>query len=277
MKAAKRIKIFGAVIAIIAVMLPILLTILYSFETPSILIEWITDSGHKSTWHAIKIAPTCFSLEQYFMLLVEDRGFIRQFLNSIFYALTITAIQVSTGALAAYALCFLKIRHKSAIYAVYVLMLIMPFQSIMVPNYILFRNMGILDSPYAIILSLCYYPFSLFLLRQFFSRIPKTTIEAAHIDGASPVQIFFLMAIPMSKSAVIAAAILTFSDAYNMLEQPLLYLTNQRHYPLSLAILHYKGSGIEYGAAVLYLLPIVLLYLYFSEDVRMGIQFSGLK
>ncbi len=116
-----------------------------------------------------------------------------------------------------------------------------------------------------------------FLLTKYMRRIPKSLIEAAELDGASEWQIFTKVCIPLCKSAIASTAILVFIDYWNMVEQPLILLSDSDKYPLSIFLSEInKGEvGLAFAVAVIYMVPTILIYLYGEEYLIEGISYSG--
>ena len=150
----------------------------------------------------------------------------------------------------------------------------------MVPTVLMLRNLELMDTIWAIILPSIASPFYVFLIRQSMLGIPNELFEAAQIDGAGPIRCYFHIALPVSKAILGAALALSFADCWNMVEQPLVFLPTQTSlYPLSVAFnqLSRTSTGVEFAGASLFLIPALLIYLYFQKDIMTGIQLSELK
>jgi multiple sugar transport system permease protein len=142
------------------------------------------------------------------------------------------------------------------------------------------RNLELTDTMWAVILPALASPFYVFLLRQNMISIPNELFEAAQIDRAGPVRCFFHIAIPASRAILGAAAALSFADCWNMVEQPLIYIPGKESlHPLSVVFNQLSGesTGIEFAGAALFLLPALLVYLFFQTDILTGIRISDLK
>ena len=158
--------------------------------------------------------------------------------------------------------------------------MLLPFQVTMVPNVLTLRNMGLMNTIWAVILPSCFSPFYIFLLRQYMVGLPKEILEAAEIDGAGTFRCFFHIILPVCKPIIGCAVALSFADCWNMVEQPLTYLAeNAELMPLSVMFnqLSSSPSGVEFAGATLYILPALLIYLYFQRDILDGIQLTELK
>ena len=163
------------------------------------------------------------------------------------------------------------------VFFLYVILMLMPYQVSLVPNFLVSKWLGIFDTRAAIILPGIFSTFSVYLLTKYMRRIPESYIEAAKLDGASEWQIFTKICIPLCKSAVASTAILVFIDYWNMVEQPLILLTDSDKYPLSIFLSQInKGEvGLAFAVAVIYMVPTILIYLYGEEYLIDGISYSS--
>ena len=159
--------------------------------------------------------------------------------------------------------------------------MLLPFQVTLVPNYIVAQKLGIMGSRLSIILPGIFGTFGVFLLRQYMASIPPSYIEAAKIDGAGHLSIFLKIVIPLLKPGLAALFILLFMDNWNMVEQPLIFLSNPLDEPLSLFLsnINNEEPGIAFAASFIYMHPLILVFLYGEEYMVTGIgmQLSGIK
>jgi multiple sugar transport system permease protein len=201
------------------------------------------------------------------------------FWNSVDLTLPVIAGQIAVASLAGYAFAFLRFRCREPLFFVYIVTMLMPFQVTLVPNFIVADKLGLLGSHASIVLPGIFSAFGVFLLRQFMTYIPLSYIEAARVDGASHLNIFARIIMPMCRSGVAALAILVFIDNWNMVEQPLIFLQDAIKQPLSvyLSVIDEGALGIAFAASALYMLPLILVALYAENDLVEGIQLSGIK
>lgn len=227
----------------------------------------------------LKIIPDRVSLEQYAKVLIDTPSFLFMFWNSVLLVLPIIAGQALIASLAAYAFAKLRFRGRDKLFLVYLLTMLMPFQVTLVPNYIIADQLGLTNSRAAIILPGIFAAFGVFLLRQFMLHIPYAYIEAAKIDGAGQLRIFFTIILPMVKPALAALVVLLFADYWNMVEQPLIFLQDAIKQPLSvyLSRINEEARGVAFAASVVYMTPMVLLFLYAQSYFIEGVQLSGVK
>ena len=149
------------------------------------------------------------------------------------YTVPILVVQVIIAILAAYSFTRFKGRIKEILFFVYIILMLLPYQVTLVPNYLVTDWLGLLDTKWAIWLPGMTSPFSVFLFTKFMRRIPESLIEAAKIDGAGEWQIFSKICVPLCKGAMVSVSILIFIDYWNMVEQPLILLKNEDMHPLS--------------------------------------------
>ena len=163
------------------------------------------------------------------------------------------------------------------IFFAYIILMLMPYQVTLVPNYLVSEYLGILGTRWAIILPGIFSPFSVYLLTKVMRRIPKAYFEAARLDGAGEWQIFWHVCMPLTRSALLSVGLLVFIDYWNMVEQPLILLENEAEYPLSVFLSQINSGdvGLAFAVAVVYMIPALLMFLYGEEYLVEGITYSG--
>ena len=266
----------------LVILLPVVMTAIYSFFSPAEIKAFMGTRGSydASAFMQIKLAPSMFSLSQYYNILIEDMTILRYFVNSAMYAAAILLGQALLIPVMAYALSRFRFPGRDAIFFVVIMLMLLPFQVTMVPNVLTLRQMGLLDTVWAVILPMTIAPFSIFLLRQYMVSLPGDMIEAAQIDGAGTWRCFIHVVLPVCRPVLGAAVALSFADCWNLVEQPLTYLTTRTDlYPLSVVFnqLTEKSTGVEFAGAALYTLPALCIYLYFQADILEGVQLTELK
>lgn len=281
MKKRHLLKSFLLTVAAVLILLPVIITFLYSFFAPDEIKSFMeTRSQYGEQMMEIKLSPHKVSLEQYWHILIEDTSVLRYYFNSIVYTLTILICQAIIVPAMAYALSRYKYPGRDLLSFLIIVLLLLPFQITMVPTVLMLRNLELMDTIWAIILPSIASPFYVFLIRQSMLGIPNELFEAAQIDGAGPIRCYFHIALPVSKAILGAALALSFADCWNMVEQPLVFLPTQTSlYPLSVAFnqLSRTSTGVEFAGASLFLISALLIYLYFQKDIMTGIQLSELK
>lgn len=272
----------------LAFIMPLILTVTNSFMSESeiknnygSIIEKRVEVGNTSdhSYAGLKFIPDSVTIKQYYRVLIKQTNYLLMFWNSVFMVVPILLGQIIVAAMAAYAFSMLDFKFKDSLFFIYIITMLMPFQVTLVPNYIIADRLGMINSFQSIIFPGVFGTFGVFLLRQFMTAIPKEVIEAAKVDGAGHFTIFIRMVLPMSKNAIAALAILVFMDNWNMVEQPLIFLEDAAKQPLSLFLsrINLDEMGVAFAASVIYMIPMLLIFLYAENYFIEGIQRSGIK
>ncbi|MCL2060645.1 MAG: carbohydrate ABC transporter permease [Oscillospiraceae bacterium] len=226
-----------------------------------------------------RLIPGNATFEQYGALLFKTPVYLDSFMNSLELALPIVLMQAAVGPLAAYGFTAWKFRYKEMLYCVYIIVMVLPFQATLVSNYIMADRLGILDTRLSVILPWGFGPFAVFVVRQCMKGVPYSVFEAAQIDGAGHIRRFVHVALPLSKAGVAALAILTFADAWSMVEQPMVFLKDASMEPLSVILyrIGQENIGLVFAASVFYMLPAAWVFLYGQEHLERGVRLSALR
>ena len=264
-------------------LMPTVLTITNSFMSESEIksnygmIFSTTTGGYVSETVNLKFIPDRVTISQYVTGLIKSPDYLIKFWNSLILVVPIVIFQVAVASVAAYSFTRWRGRIRSGIFFFYVILMLMPYQVTLVPNYLVSRWLGLLNTRWAIILPGIFAPFSVFLLTKFMRRIPYSLIEAAKVDGASEWQIFTRVCLPQCRSALYSIAILVFIDYWNMVEQPLILLQDAESQPLSvfLSSINAGEIGLAFAMATVYMVPSLLLFLHGEEYLVEGIANSG--
>lgn len=269
-------KILSIIITVIAIVyaLPIFHTIVNSVMD----IGQIQESG-------LQFIPRNFNLQQYYVLAFFKGEYFKLFLNSVKITGIIIGGQLLVGIITAFAFAKLHFPGRDIIFIVYILVALLPFQVTLVPNTLVFDAVGrnldikILDTHWAIMLPGIFSSFGVFLLKQFITGIPNELIEAARIDGAGNMTIFFRIVLPMIKPAIFTLVMLTFIDNWNVVEQALIFLNTPDKQPLSVFLeeIYYKDFEVFYSGAVLYLVLAIIIFIKGEKYLSEGLGLGGLK
>jgi len=208
--------------------------------------------------------------------------FLTYYKNTTWLTLVVTFNSLLTSSLAAYAFAKIQFPERKALFLIYVLTMAVPFQVIMIPQFILMKNLGLSDSLWALVVLQSFSPFGVFLLRQFFMTIPDELSECARIDGLSEFGIYYRIILPLAKPALSTLGIFQFKFVWNDFLGPLIYLTSDKNKTIQLGIRKfYTQYGVEYGlimaASVCALIPVVIMYIAFQKYFIQGIATTGLK
>jgi multiple sugar transport system permease protein len=195
----------------------------------------------------------------------------------VIYVVPIVIFQLFVALLASYGFTRYNGRIKQIIFFGYVILMLMPYQVTLVPNYLVSEWLNILDTKWAIWLPGIFSPFAVYLLTKFMKKIPIGVVEAAQIDGASEWQIYRKICMPLCKGAMFSAAILVFIDYWNMVEQPLIMLSDPEKHPLSVFLSKINAGevGLAFAVATIYMVPSLLLFLYGEEYLVEGILYQS--
>lgn len=225
----------------------------------------------------LKFIPDMVSFKQYWTVLFNSPSYLLKFWNSVILTVPIVIFQVALASLASYGFSRYRGKVREMVFFGYIILMLMPYQVTLVPNYLVSKWLGLLDTNWAIILPGIFAPFSVFLLTKNMRRIPKSYIEAAQLDGAGEWQIFSRVCLPMCKNALVSVAMLVFIDYWNMVEQPLILFTDQEKYPLSVFLSEINSGevGVAFAVAVIYMVPTLLMFLWGEEYLEEGITYSG--
>ena len=225
----------------------------------------------------LKFIPDKVSFTQYFTVLLKSPDFLYKFWNSVILVAPIVLAQLAVASVAAYGFTRWRGKIRDTIFFAYVILMLMPYQVTLVPNYLVSDFLGLLNTRWAIILPGAFAPFSVFLLTKSMRRIPASLIESAKLDGAGEWHIFWNICLPQCRSALYSIAILVFIDYWNMVEQPLILLPDASQQPLSVYLSQINAGeiGIAFAAAVIYMVPGLLMFLHGEAYLVEGITYAG--
>ncbi len=225
----------------------------------------------------LKFIPDMVSFSQYITVLFKSPEYLLKFWNSVILVGPIVVFQLIVASLASYGFARYRGRIREIVFFMYIILMLMPYQVTLVPNYLVSDWMNILDTNWAIWLPGIMSPFAVFLLTKFMRRIPKEVVEAAQIDGAGEWQIYRKICMPLCRGAIFSAAILVFIDYWNMVEQPLILLNDSEMHPLSVFLSKINSGeiGLAFAVATIYMVPSLLIFLYGEEYLVDGITYQG--
>ncbi|QQE11547.1 carbohydrate ABC transporter permease [Planctomycetota bacterium] len=208
--------------------------------------------------------------------------YARYYCNSLLIATWITFLQVTTSALAAFSFSRLEWPGRDKVFMLYLSTMMLPGLVMMIPNYQIMIQLGLVDSIAGLILPGAFSAFGTFLLRQFMLSIPSSLDEAAEIDGASKWRLFWDIILPLSRPGVIALAIFTFVGNYHSFFWPLVMLKSQHKYTLPIGLLYFDSSAgqetnLLMAAVVMSVIPLVFVYVILQKQLVAGIQLGAVK
>lgn len=225
--------------------------------------------------------PDPVNLSNYTQVWVEE-PFLLYYKNTVVVAVFATAGQVIISAMAAYAFSSIEFRGKNILFSLYLATMMVPWHTIMIPQYQIISRLGLTDTHAALILGQLASAFGIFLLRQFFLTVPRELMEAARIDGAGEGYIFSKVMLPLAKPALSTLIIFTFVQVWNDYTAPLIYLNTKEKYTIQLGLTFFQSEHtMQYtvimAGTVCALIPIIITYLIFEKQITNGMVHSGLK
>ena len=248
---------------------------------------WMISSSFKSleTIRTIPIRwiPEHPTLEGYRRVFnMEGFSFARSSLNSLFLALACTAVQVMSACMAAFAFTKIPFKGSNRLFGLFLATMMIPGTVTMVPNYIILRVLGLLDTFTGLILPSLANAFGVFLMRQAMMTLNDSYLESAMLDGASLYKVFFSIALPMVAPTLATMILLSFMGSWNSYLWPLIVLTSTDKQTLQVVLGNMNGmyknkEHVLMAGAVLTILPILLVYLLTQRKVDNGISLGGLK
>lgn len=231
----------------------------------------------------IRWIPERPTLEGYIRVFnMPGFSFGRASLNSLFLALATTLVQVLSACMAAFVFAKLPFRGSDKLFGLYLATMMIPGTVTMVPNYIILRIMGLLDSYTGLILPALANAFGVFLMRQAMITVPDSYLESAMLDGASLYRVFLVILLPMVAPTFFTLVLLAFMGAWNSYLWPLIVLTSTSKQTLQVVLgnmnsMYRNNEHVLMAGAVLTILPILLVYVLSQRRVDSGIALGGLK
>ena len=219
------------------------------------------------------------TLQNYADLLFDCFIFYPMFWNSVLYAVVIAAVQLLVIVPCAFGFSQAKFRSKNILFTAYIILMMMPLQVTILPNYIGLRYMGLIDTQLGIILPMIFSPFGVVVMHQYMKSVDGSIIEATRLETNSIIRIILTSVIPQIRACIFAVAIFVFADCWNMLEQPMLFLkrTELKTFSVFIADADRYSGNVLLPASVMFMTPIFLLYLLFSEHLDKGLTLGDLK
>ena len=236
------------------------------------------ESGNKgyASW---KIFPQYPTLKNYVAILLDSPEFFIMFWNSVKITFGTLLGELLVGMPAAWGFAKYDFPGKKILFFLYITLMMMPFQVMLLGNYLVLDQLGLLDSLWGIILPAVFSTFPVFIMYRFFESIPLALLEAARIDGAGELRLFFMIAIPLGSPGVISAIVLGFLEYWNLIEQPMVFLKTKELWPLSLYLpaIDAEQAGRALAASVIALVPATLVFFSGQDYLEQGILSTAVK
>lgn len=248
---------------------------------------WLFSMSFRSVADAYKMPPSfippSLDFSNYAAVLHSSVPFVQIYFNSVEIAVIVTVSQLVTCTLAAFAFARLKFRGRDALFFILLVGLMFPAQVTILPIYLGYARIGLLDKPIGLALMYLTSSFGVFLMRQFMLSQPKALEEAALMDGAGYFKIFWRISLPQLRPALSALGIITFTQTWNYYFQAKVLLGPQvaMTLPLAMDVLRgYMQSGnlsVVMAAMSMAVLPVILLFLFAQKFVIEGVTMSGIR
>lgn len=246
---------------------------------------WMLFCSFKPLNEIYEFPPRFFSgnmsLKNYKEVLFEqDPSFLVYLKNTVFTTVVSVLGTVITSSMAGYAFAKMKFKFRDQLFLLYLVTMMVPFQVLMVPQFILFKQLGIFNTLWALILPRLFTPLGTFLMRQYFLDVPNEIIEAGKVEGLGEFGIFSRLVLPIAKPAISTVVILNFVWRWNDYEAPLIFLTDSKLYTLTVGLTNFidesgfSQDNLIMAATTIALIPIILVFIfgqkYFIEGLTSG-------
>lgn len=226
------------------------------------------------------VLPKYPTLQHFVEVLLDSPEFFVMFWNSILITFGVLGGQFVAGTMAAWGFARYEFPCKRGIFLLYIVLMLLPFQVLMLSDYLLLNRLRLLDSLWAVILPGMFSTFPVFIMYRFFAEIPDSLIESARLDGAREWQLFWYLALPMGSSGIIAALVLGFLEYWSLIEQPLTFIKDKSKLPLSVFLpdLTMTGkAGFLFAVSVVTFLPAIMVFMGGRDYLEQGIMAGAVK
>lgn len=246
---------------------------------------WMISTSLKEQYDTVKIPPVWIPNPprwQNYVDLFTQQPMLQFMLNTIKIVFFVVLGQLFFSSLAAYSFARIKFKGRTVMFFFYIATLMVPGQVTMIPTYLMFAKVGLVDNHIVLILPAFFSAFGVFLLWQFFMSLPKELEEAAEIDGCNPFTTYYRIMLPLIVPAMLTLGVFTLMNTWNDYMGPLIYLTTPEKYTMTLGIAYFKGVyttqwNLVMAGSVLSVIPILVAYLCAQKYFVEGIAFSGVK
>lgn len=234
------------------------------------------ENGKFAEWMLI---PKYITLQSYLEILLDTPSFFMAFWNTLKITVGILSGQVIFGIPAAWGLARYKFPLHRVIYAIYILLMLLPFQVIMLSEYLVLDRLSIIDSIWAIILPNIFSTFPVIIMILNFENIEQDIIDAAKLDGADGIKVFLFIGVPIGLPGIMSAMVWEFFECWNMIEQPMTFISSKSLWTLSMYIpaITLENARMVFVVAILTLLPCFFVFGLGREYLEKGIQVLGVK
>lgn len=248
---------------------------------------WMILASFKTSTEIISIPPTFWpqkpTLANYQTVLSDPRlPIVRFYLNSLFVSGSVVALQLFTSSLAGFVFAKYEFFGKNVAFGFILATLMIPFQVLMIPSYLLLVKLGLIDSLWGLVVPAATSAFGIFLMKQFIEGLPSELLDAGRIDGASEWSLYWRIILPQVGPALATLGILTFMFTWNSYLWPLIVITTHERRTLPVVLTWYNSMhstrfDLTMAASALVVVPILVVYTLFQRWIVQGFALSGLK
>ena len=268
---------FGGLISIIFIIVgcPVIFLISGSIkgndELVFLLASIVKNVNRNVEWTLLPQYPT---LRHFINVMFDTPEFWVLFWNSMKIVCLVVFGQVCISIPAAWGFAIYRSRWSVWIFRFYVFLMLLPFQTKMLADFLLLENLKLIDTHWSIVMPGIFSTYPIFILFQFFMKIPREVIESARLDGAGEIRIFLKMGVPLAKNGIISVLILSFIEYWNMIEQPLIFLERKDLWPLSLYMptITETEIGGSFAKIVITTIPLIIIFWICHENLKDGIK-----
>lgn len=223
-----------------------------------------------------------FTSDNYKYIMSVGSDFTKWFANSLTIAIIGTLLNILFNSMAGYALARISFPGKKQLFHIILAVMMVPGQILIIPNYLILKNLGMLNSFSAVIIPAAVNATYIFMMRQFFLNFPKEVEEAASLDGLTRTQTFFKIVLPMAKPSLATQAIFVFMGFWNEFMKPMLYLNDPNKYTLTLGLQMFQTQYVAQwnyimAASMITISPILIMYMMFNKYFMEGVRIGGDK
>lgn len=228
---------------------------------------------------SLQVIPSQFRIEQYKNTLWRNSDFWFYFWNSVGICLPVLVVTGLFGTLGGYSFARFRFRGRKALLFLFILFMMIPSQVLIPSQFRVLYEMNLLNHMVSVILPNMFAPFGVYLMYQYAGKMPEDMFEAAAMDGAGELRIFFSIVLPEIKNGIAALLILTLIDIWNLIEQPLIFYYDKYKMPVSAAMNQFGISNVlsPFVGCVIDMIPIFLVFLLGKEQLIEGIGQSVIK
>jgi len=228
-----------------------------------------------------ELIPSEPTLDNYRTVLRQP-NFGRWVINSLVQALSVTAVTVATASMAGYALAKLPFRGSKTLFWLFIMSMMLPFEAILVPLFLVVTRLGMVDTYLGLLLPLMVSPFSIFLMKQFIQTLPSELLDAARVDGAGEARVFWEVVLPLVRPGLAFLGIITFVAHWNAFVWPLVVTRSSSMRTLQVGLVLIREQeplffGLHMAAAVLAAIPVIVIFFSFQRYFLRGVTVGALK